>query len=132
MSFLLIWKASPSAIDWKVLIWPTCFGGLLILSIGVTYTMSLHYTAPAVNNTLGSTDCVWVYFMSVAVLKIDWEWIKVMGIGIALGGVVMISFGPDNDDGETTFGGICIILFSTFLYSIFAIYLKIVSDNYFV
>lgn len=104
--------------------------GIIITVSGYTYYASLRMTSVSVNTVIYNTMCVYVFILSVFLLKERVTWYKVLSVILCMGGVVVIGFATakKKEKGvEIHWYGYVYVLISTITYSMYEVFMKMVS-----
>lgn len=74
------------------------FRGFRYLWIYVFYLLGISKTTPVSSSIFVSLEPIWVFIISVLFYKEKVTWMKVLGIGMGLGGAVLCIFTQPSDD----------------------------------
>lgn len=99
------------------------FRGFRYLWIYVFYLLGISKTTPVSSSIFVSLEPIWVFIISVLFYKEKVTWMKVLGIGMGLGGAVLcISTQPSDDLASNAPLGNLMCLASSLVYAVYLVF----------
>lgn len=104
--------------NWRAVIRVSAVIAPLWFIANFTYNQSLDYTSVTSNTIMSSTSTVFTFLISVLALKEPFNWWKLLGVALCMGGNV-VTLANDSDSENDHVWGDIEALFSSFMYAVY-------------